>query len=119
MTSIRTPQRLAAATALAFCLALPANAMAIPQIGDPPSVAPPTPSSTKIGDTPSDYPGTSNEPEVTTTAQPATPQIQATNADEFDWTDAMIGAVGATALIVIVLGGGKLAARRRARGHAR
>jgi hypothetical protein len=140
--SIRTPARLAAATALAFCLSLPATAMALPQIGDLPDSAPPaqpqtkigdTPSdypgtsgaahvavaaqsSAKIGDTPSDYPGTSVQPHLTIAAHTATPPIQQSTIDAFDWTDALIGAGGATVLLVI-LGGGTLAGRRHVRAR--
>jgi hypothetical protein len=116
MTSFRAPRRLAAATAFAFCLSLPATAMAIPQIGDLPRSDPSAQSSTKSGDTPSDYPGTSDAP-VLVTAHTGTPRIQATTVDEFDWTDAIIGAGGATAVLVIVLGGGTLAARSRGRAR--
>jgi hypothetical protein len=117
MTSVRTPRRLAAAAALAFCLPLPAVAMAMPQTGDLPPSDPPAQPSTKIGDTPGDYPGTSNAPDFTTVAQSGPSQIHATTVDEFDWTDAIIGAGGATALLVVVLGGGTLAVRSRARAR--
>jgi hypothetical protein len=117
MASVRPARRLAGAIALASCLSLPSTAMAIPQIGDPPRSDPPAQPSIKIGDTQADYPGTSNGPDLTTAAQISTPPIQAANVDDFDWTDAIIGAGGATALLVVVLGGGTLAARSRARAR--
>ena len=106
----RTIRRLRAlALAFAACVTLAAPAAAEPGADYP------QPSTTKIGDTPADFPGM---PGATGTGEISQPTagptlIEAPDAGGFDWISAAIGAGGAGALIVASMGGVALTARRR------
>jgi hypothetical protein len=106
----RTIRRLRAlALAFAACVTLAAPAAAEPGADYP------QPSSTKIGDTPADFPGTPGAPESSPVSRPDAPPtlIEAGDAGGFDWISAAIGAGGAGVLIVASMGGIALTARRR------
>jgi hypothetical protein len=106
----RSLRRLRAlALLLAACVALAAPAAAEPGADYP------QPSSTKIGDTPADFPGTSGASGTGQFSRPAASPtlIEASDADGFDWISAAIGAAGAGALVAASMGGIALTSRRR------
>lgn len=100
----RSPR--AAALGLLACAAL-----AAPAAADPPSANDQQPATTKIGDTPADYPGMPAAPADATDAAPT----HAPEAGGFDWPSAAIGAAGAGLLFVVSLGGASVIPRRRTR----